>query len=77
MATSSAKFANALSTTQATIVLIDFARSWSVDGVHLVLLALMVTQNKKALPKRKDFLFVIRYMMEPLDWVYSIFFWVG
>jgi hypothetical protein len=28
----SAKFANALSTTQATIVLTDFARSWSVDG---------------------------------------------
>jgi len=36
----SAKFANALSITQATIVLIDFARSWSVDGIHLILWAL-------------------------------------
>jgi hypothetical protein len=37
----SAKFANALSITQATIILTDFARSWSVDRVHLVLLALL------------------------------------
>jgi len=33
----SVKFANALSITQATIVLSDFGRSWSVDWVHLIL----------------------------------------
>jgi len=48
MASASVKFANALSHAQATIVLSDFARSWSIDGVHLMLLTLLNELKTKA-----------------------------
>jgi hypothetical protein len=43
----SAKFANAFSTLVATIILIDFTRSWSVDGVQLILTAMSNEFHKK------------------------------
>jgi len=44
----SAKFANAPSTTQAAIVLSDFARSWSVDGGSFNTMGLLNESKTKA-----------------------------